>query len=67
MIKPFFILYFCSPFQIGSAFARYGSRDISWATHGMMKIEVRVMKKLFERPLQRIIEVGSELLSDQPL
>ena len=48
------------PFKIGSAFTKYGHRGISWASHGMMRMDVKVMRKLFERPVQRIMEVGDK-------
>ncbi len=44
--------------QIGSAINNFGNRDVSWASHGMMRMDVKVMKRLFQKPLSRIIEVG---------
>ena len=47
-----------SIFKIGSAINKHGDRGIRWVSHGMLRIEVSVMKRLFEKPLARIIEVG---------
>lgn len=40
------------------AINRYGDKGIKWVSHGMLRIEVSVMKQLFEYPLNKIIEVG---------
>ena len=47
-------------FQIGSAINKYGrERGISWASHGMMRVDARVMKRLFGQPVRKICEVGN--------
>jgi hypothetical protein len=43
------------------AINKYGDRGIRWVSHGMLRMEVSVMKKLFENPLNKIIQVGQEL------
>ena len=45
-------------FQVGMAINKFGNRDISWLKHGMLRLEVSVMKRLFEMPLTKIIEVS---------
>ena len=34
--------------DVGSAINKYGNRDIRWVSHGMLRIDVSVMKDLFE-------------------
>ena len=41
------------------AINKYGDKGIKWVSHGMLRIEVSVMKKLFEHPVNKMIEVGS--------
>ena len=43
--------------QVGLAINRYGNRDITWLKHGMLRLEISVMKRLFELPVAKIIEV----------
>ena len=40
------------------AINKYGDKGIKWVSHGMLRIEVSVMKKLFEHPINKMIEVG---------
>ena len=50
-----------STFQIGSAINKYGrERGISWASHGMMRVDARVMKRLFGQPVRKICEVRDQ-------
>ena len=47
-----------SIFQIGSTINKYGrERGIGWASHGMMRVDARVMKRLFGQPVRKICEV----------
>ena len=34
--------------DVGSAINKYGNRDIRWVSHGMLRIDVSIMKDLFE-------------------
>jgi len=43
--------------QIGTAINSYG-RGLCWASHGMMRMEVKVMKRLFRKAIDRIVEVS---------
>ena len=43
---------------MGSAINKFGHRGLSWATHGMMRMDVNVMKTLFAGPMEKIKEVG---------
>ena len=45
-------------FQVGHSIAKYGDRNIKWVSHGMLRIDVDVMRKLFEKPLDKICQVG---------
>ena len=45
--------------DVGMAINKYGDKGIKWVSHGMLRIEVSVMKKLFEHPINKMIEVGS--------
>ena len=47
--------------DVGMAINKYGDKGIKWVSHGMLRIEVSVMKKLFEHPINKMIEVGSIL------
>ena len=44
--------------DVGMAINKFGDPGIKWVSHGMLRIEVQVMKKLFEYPVNKIIEVG---------
>ena len=44
--------------DVGMAINKHGDPGIKWVSHGMLRIEVQVMKKLFEYPVNKIIEVG---------
>ena len=44
--------------DVGMAINKYGDKGIKWVSHGMLRIEVSVMKKLFEHPINKMIEVG---------
>ena len=49
-------------FQIGSAINKYGrDRGMSWASHGMLRVDARVMKRLFGQPVRKICEVSYSL------
>ena len=43
--------------DVGMAINKYGDKGIKWVSHGMLRIEVSVMKKLFEHPVNKMIEV----------
>jgi hypothetical protein len=45
-------------FQVGLAINKFGNRDICWLKHGMIRVEVSMMKKLFDFTVAKIIEVG---------
>eukprot|EP00095_Tigriopus_kingsejongensis_P010174 maker-scaffold202_size261857-snap-gene-1.23 protein:Tk10174 transcript:maker-scaffold202_size261857-snap-gene-1.23-mRNA-1 annotation:"hypothetical protein CAPTEDRAFT_166803" len=44
--------------DIGSAVNKYGHRGVTWAPHGMIRLDVKTMRDLFQRPLEKIKEVG---------
>ena len=44
--------------DVGMAINKYGDKGIKWVSHGMLRIEVSVMKKLFEHPVNKMIEVS---------
>ena len=45
--------------QIGSAINGHSDRGVSWATHGMMRMEAKAMRALFKPTIQKILEVGT--------
>jgi len=48
--------------DVGYAITKYGSRDIKWVSHGMLRIDVNVMRKLFHEPVEKIIEQINKVL-----
>ncbi|TRY76982.1 hypothetical protein TCAL_15915 [Tigriopus californicus] len=43
--------------DIGSAVNKFGHRGISWASHGMIRLDVKTMRQLFQAPIEKIKEV----------
>jgi hypothetical protein len=44
-------------FQIEQAVKKYGRKDITWSTQGMLRLQPNVMMELFRPMLDKIIEV----------
>ena len=44
-------------FQVGNAIAKYGDRRVQWVSHGMLRVDVAMMKQMFDKPVRKIIEV----------
>ena len=44
------------------AINKYGDHGIRWVSHGMLRIEVNRMRELFNYPVNKIIEVGQDIL-----
>lgn len=51
--------------DIGSAVNKFGHRGISWASHGMIRIDVKTMRQLFQAPIEKIKEHISRILDDK--
>jgi hypothetical protein len=44
-------------FQIEQAVKKYGRKDITWSTQGMLRLQPNVMLELFRPVLHKIIQV----------
>jgi hypothetical protein len=45
-------------FQIEHSVKKYGRKDITWSTQGMLRLQPNVMMELFRPMLDKIIQVG---------